>query len=102
MVQPKYHIFVCTSCRMNGQQKGFCFSKGAVDLVQKFMEEIDERELSGEVMITNTGCFGICDKGPIVVIYPEGIWYGNVGEDDIETIVEQHIEGGSIVESLVI
>lgn len=102
MVSPKYHIFVCTSCRINGQQKGFCYSKGAVDLVQRFMEEVDDRDLSGEVMITNTGCFGICDKGPIVVVYPEGVWYGNVTEDDVETIVEQHIEGGLVVESLVI
>jgi (2Fe-2S) ferredoxin len=102
MVSPKYHIFVCTSCRVNGQQKGFCFSKGAVDLVQRFMEEIDDRDLSSEVMITNTGCFGICDKGPIVVIYPEGVWYGNVTEDDVETIVEQHIEGGTVVEALVL
>lgn len=102
MVSPKYHIFVCTSCRINGQQKGFCYSKGAVDLVQRFMEEIDDRDLSGEVMITNTGCFGICDKGPIVVVYPEGVWYGNVTDDDVETIVEQHIEGGLVVESLVI
>jgi (2Fe-2S) ferredoxin len=102
MVNPKYHVFVCTSCRVTGQQKGFCFSKGAVNLVQRFMEEIDDRDLSSEVMITNTGCFGICDKGPIVVIYPEGVWYGNVTEDDVETIVEQHIEGGKVVESLVI
>lgn len=102
MVSPKYHIFVCTSCRINGQQKGFCYSKGAVDLVQRFMEEIDDRDLSGEVMITNTGCFGICEKGPIVVVYPEGVWYGNVTEDDVETIVEQHIEGGLVVEELVI
>lgn len=102
MVSPKYHIFVCTSCRVNGQQKGFCFSKGAVDLVQRFMEEIDDRDLSSEVMITNTGCFGICDKGPVVVVYPEGVWYGNVTEDDVETIVEQHLEGGTVVESLVL
>lgn len=102
MVSPKYHIFVCTSCRINGQQKGFCFSKDSVDIVQKFMEEIDGRDLSGDVMITNTGCFGICDKGPIVVVYPEGTWYGNVTKDDVEKIMDQHIEGGTIVEELVI
>lgn len=100
MVSPKYHIFVCTSCRINGQQKGFCYSKDAVDIIQRFMEEIDDRGLSGEVMVTNTGCFGICDKGPIVVVYPEGVWYGNVTEDDVEKIVEQHIEGGTIVSEL--
>ena len=100
MTSPKYHIFVCASCRINGTQKGFCHSKGSVSLISRFMEEIEERDLSSDVMVTNTGCFGICDRGPIVVIYPEGIWYGNVTEDDVETIMEQHIEGGQIVKEL--
>ncbi|WP_070000138.1 2Fe-2S ferredoxin [Cellulosilyticum sp. I15G10I2] len=102
MVTPKYHLFVCTSCRINGVQKGFCYGKGAVDIVQAFMEEIDDRDLSSEVMITNTGCFGICDKGPVVVVYPEGTWYGNVTADDVEEIVESHLEGGKKVERLLI
>ena len=102
MIKPKYHVFVCTSCRVNGTQKGFCYSKGSVDLVQRFMEEIDERELSAEVMVTNTGCFGICDKGPIVVVYPEATWYGNVTEDDVSRICEEHLENGNTVDDLVI
>jgi (2Fe-2S) ferredoxin len=64
------------------------------------MEELDDRDLSGKVMVTNTGCFGICEKGPIVVVYPEGTWYGNVTEDDVEKIIEQHIEGGNVVKEL--
>ncbi len=102
MIKPKYHVFVCTSCRVNGTQKGFCHSKGSVDLVQRFMEEIDERELSAEVMVTNTGCFGICDKGPVVVVYPEATWYGNVTDDDVARICEEHLEGGKKVEELII
>ncbi len=102
MVSPKYHIFVCTSCRINGVQKGFCFSKDSVDIVQKFMEGVDERDLSSDVMITNTGCFGICEKGPVAVVYPEGIWYGNLTEEDVETIIEQHFENGKPVKELMI
>ncbi|ROR28451.1 (2Fe-2S) ferredoxin [Mobilisporobacter senegalensis] len=102
MVELKHHIFVCTSCRINGQQKGYCFSKESVGIIQRFMEEIEDRDLSGEIMITNTGCFGICEKGPVVVVYPEGIWYGNVSIDDIEKIVEQHIEGGNVVNELLL
>lgn len=100
MVELKHHIFVCTSCRINGQQKGFCFSKDSVDIVQRFMEAVEENDLSGEVMITNTGCFGICDKGPIAVVYPEGVWYGNLTAEDVDTIIEQHIMNGNPVEAL--
>lgn len=102
MVNPKFHIFVCTSCRINGVQKGFCYSKDSVNILGRFLEEIEDRDLSSDVMVTNTGCYGICDKGPIVLIYPEGIWYGNVTPDDVERIVELHIEGGIIVKDLVI
>lgn len=102
MIKPKYHLLVCTSCRINGVQKGFCYGKDSVKLIQRFMDEIEDRDLSAEVMITNTGCFGICDKGPIVVVYPEGIWYGNVSPQDVEEIVESHIEGGEKVERLLI
>ena len=100
MNKPKYHIFVCTSSRINGQQKGYCHSKGGVDLVMKFMEEIEERELGGEVFVNNTGCFGICEQGPIVVVYPDNVWYKAVTIADVETIMEEHIEGGRPVAAL--
>lgn len=94
MNKPNYHIFVCTSSRPNGQQKGVCHTKGGVDIMMKFMEEIEDRDLGGEVFVTNTGCFGICDKGPIVVVYPDNVWYGSVTVEDVEEIMEKHIEGG--------
>lgn len=102
MVELKYHVFICTSCRINGQQKGMCYSKDSVDIVQKFMEVVEDRDLSGEVMITNTGCFGICDKGPVAVVYPEGVWYGNLTEDDVERIVDSHFCMGEPVKDLII
>lgn len=102
MISLKHHIFVCASCRVNGMQKGMCFSKDSVKVVQKFMEEVEDRDLINEVMVTNTGCLGVCNKGPIVVVYPEGTWYGNVTIDDVERIMDEHIEGGKVVEELVI
>jgi len=102
MITPKYHVFVCSSSKTNGTQKGFCHSKESVNLIQKFLEEIDERDLSADVMVTNTGCFGICDKGPVVVVYPEGTWYGNVTKADVPRIVEEHFEGGNKVTDLMI
>jgi len=94
MNKPTRHIFICTSSRINGQQKGYCYSKDAIDLVMKFTEEVEERDLGGVVFVSNTGCFGICEKGPIVVVYPDNVWYGSVTADDVEVIMEEHIEGG--------
>ncbi|MBU2702104.1 (2Fe-2S) ferredoxin [Sporomusaceae bacterium BoRhaA] len=100
MNKPKRHIFVCTSSRINGQQKGYCHANQSVELVEQFMEEITDRDLGGEVFVSNTGCFGICEKGPIVVIYPDNVWYGAVSSDDVEEIMEEHIENDHIVTRL--
>lgn len=100
MLKPKHHIFVCTSSRMTGQAKGFCQTKSGVEIVSRFMEEIDERGLGGDVFVSNTGCFGICEQGPIVVVYPGNVWYGAVTPDDVEEIMESHIEGGEVVARL--
>lgn len=100
MQKPTHHIFICSSSRPNGQQKGFCHSNAGVEILMRFIEEIDDRELGGEVFVNNTGCFGICDKGPIVVVYPDNVWYGSVTPDDVEEILDEHIEGGNVVTRL--
>ena len=51
-------------------------------------------------MVTNTGCLQICDKGPIVIVYPDNVWYGKVSPDDVEEIMDSHIEGGEVVKRL--
>jgi (2Fe-2S) ferredoxin len=100
MNKPKYHIFVCTSSRMTGVQKGYCQSKGGVEIAMRFMEAIEEEDLGGEVFVSNTGCFGLCEQGPIVVVYPDNVWYGSVEPDDVEEIIEEHIKGGNSVKRL--
>lgn len=100
MNKPKFHIFVCTSSRPTGQQKGFCHSKDGVEIMQNFLEEIDERGLGGEVFVSNTGCLGLCEKGPIVIVYPDNVWYGSVTPKDVEEIMDEHIEGGNVLERL--
>jgi (2Fe-2S) ferredoxin len=102
MQKPHHHIFVCSSSRPNGQQKGFCHAKDGIAIMMRFMEGIGEREIGDTVFLSNTGCFGICEKGPVVVVYPENIWYGSVTPDDVAEILDSHIEGGTVVERLVI
>jgi (2Fe-2S) ferredoxin len=101
MQKPKHHIFVCASTRLNGMVQGTCSKKESHNLIAMFNEEIMDRDLDAEVMVTATGCIGLCEKGPVVMIYPEGIWYGEVSEDDIEDILDALQEGES-VEALVI
>lgn len=102
MNKPSRHIFVCTSSRPTGQQKGMCLSKDGVAVMIKFMEELEERDLAGDVFVTNTGCFGLCEQGPIVVVYPDAVWYKNVSPSDVEEIMDSHIEGGKPVARLLI
>jgi (2Fe-2S) ferredoxin len=101
MEKPKHHIFICASTRLNGKVTGVCEKKDSHDLLAMMNETLSDRDLSGEVMVTSTGCLGLCDKGPIVIVYPEGTWYGEVSDDDIDAIVDA-IEEGTVVESLVI
>ena len=102
MQKPTRHIFVCTSSRPTGQQKGACHTRAGLAVLERLMEEIDERDLGNEVVVTNTGCFGICEKGPVLVVYPENVWYGSVTPDDVTEIMDEHIEGDHVVERLVL
>lgn len=100
MNKPIKHILVCTSSRINGQQKGYCHAKQGVEIVMNFMEEIEDRDLGNSIFVSNTGCFSICEKGPIVVVYPDNVWYGSVSPEDVEEIMDEHIEGGNPVKRL--
>jgi (2Fe-2S) ferredoxin len=102
MVNIKRHVFVCSGGKPAGDKKGLCHTRDSGKIMQKFAEELDGRELSSEVMLSACTCFGICAKGPIVVVYPDGIWYGGVAEGDVAEIAENHLEGGSLVKRLLI
>ena len=97
-----YHIFVCENIRSADDPRGCCGAKGSAEIRAKFKEEIKKRGLKGQVRANNSGCLDQCEKGPTVVVYPEGIWYGRVGINDVEEIMDSHIQGGKPVERLLI
>lgn len=92
MRKPKHHILLCTSSKMNGEPKGMCRNKNASGLIQYLETELADRGMD-EVLVSNTGCLKLCDRGPIMVIYPEGYWYGNVDETAIDEILDALEEG---------
>ena len=102
MIQYSHHIFVCINQRPPGHLKGDCSSKGSREIFQKFQEEVEKRQLWERVAVNGTTCLGPCNLGASVVVYPEGIWYGQVGVKDVEEIVDQHIVGGKPVERLLL
>lgn len=101
MQKPETHIFICASTRLNGKVQGACQNKASHNLMAMFTEEVMDRDLEGEVMVTSTGCVGLCEKGPVVMIYPQQIWYGEVTEDDVGDILDA-VEEGAIVDRLCI
>jgi len=78
-----------------------CTSSGSVTIQERLQKELDAKGLSEEIKVVQTGCFGLCALGPIMIVYPEGTFYSMVTVDDIPEIVEEHLLKGRIVERLV-
>jgi (2Fe-2S) ferredoxin len=77
------HVFVCQNERPATHERGCCNSKGATKL-----------------RINTAGCLDRCELGPVMVIYPEGTWYRYETIEDIDTILNDHLVGGKVVERL--
>ena len=77
-----------------------CTSSNARGIIAKFEEEIKNAGLDKEVKVVPTGCFGLCEKGPVVIIYPEGSFYSHIKVDDVPRIVSEHLIKGRIVRDL--
>ena len=79
-----------------------CLSNNSMKLKDRLEEKLAELGIKDEIKIIMTGCFGLCAEGPIVVVYPEGSMYSRVSLKDIDTIAEEHLLKGRIVENLLI
>lgn len=97
-----HHIFVCENIRAADDPRGSCGAKGSADIRAAMKKEIASCGLKGSVRANSAGCLDQCEKGPTVVVYPEGIWYGGVTVDDVHEIIQSHIVEGKPVERLLI
>ncbi len=78
-----------------------CTSSGSNKLIAEFESQIEKNGLVDEVKVVRTGCFGLCALGPVVIVYPDGTFYSQVEEKDVEEIVTEHLLKGRVVERLV-
>ncbi len=78
-----------------------CTSSGSNKIQEAFTENIAAYGLENEVKLVQTGCFGLCALGPVVIVYPDGTFYSRVTPEDVKEIVEEHLLKGRIVERLV-
>ena len=77
-----------------------CTSSGSKLVREAFEKEIAAKGLSDEIKIVQTGCFGLCALGPVVIVYPDGTFYSRITPEDVSEIVEEHLLKGRVVERL--
>lgn len=77
-----------------------CTASNSKKIFENFKKYIDEYHLEEEIKVIQTGCFGLCQKGPIVAIYPDKIYYSHVKPEDVEKIVTEHLLQGKVVKDL--
>ena len=87
------HVLVCGGTG--------CSSSGSATLIERFNEKIAENGLEKEVKVIRTGCFGLCEAGPVVIVYPDGTFYSRVKPENVDEIVTEHLLKGRKVEHLV-
>jgi len=87
------HVLVCGGTG--------CTSSGSAELIARFEEQIAKNGLDKEVKVIRTGCFGLCEAGPVVIVYPEGTFYSRIRVEDVDEIVSEHLLKGRTVQHLV-
>lgn len=87
------HVLVCGGTG--------CTSSGSQQIIQTLKDELKKNRLQNEVAVVKTGCHGLCTEGPVMIVYPEAVFYSKVRPEDVEEIVSEHLLKGRIVERLV-
>ena len=88
----RHHVLVCAGTG--------CTSSGSGEVRDALRAKLVDMGLDKEIDVVQTGCFGFCNLGPIMVVYPEGTFYTKVKVEDVAEIAETHLKGGQVVERL--
>ena len=95
----RFHLFVCTQQKPEGVPS--CPASGSFAVLGALDREMQAHGLNHDVQLTTCGCMGLCDEGPVMVVYPAGVWYRRVQPSDVSEIVGTHLRDGQPVDRLV-
>ena len=96
----EHHVFFCLNRRDDGA--ACCCDQNAEGMFDYAKKRVKQLGLNGEgqVRVNRAGCFDRCGEGPLLVVYPEAIWYTFIDEEDIDEIIDSHLINGKVVERL--
>jgi len=94
----RYHVYACQQEKPNGAP--CCSGRGSAAVLDALRKELAAQQLMDVVQVTTCGSLGMCERGPNMVVYPEGVWYSGVQVADVAEIVREHFQHGRVVERL--
>ncbi len=94
----KYHVFICTQQKPPGVPG--CTASGSEKVLEALRAEVNAAGLGDEVQITTSGSVGLCERGPNLIVYPDGYWYSRVTMEDVPELVREHFVNGRPLERL--
>jgi len=97
----RLHLFCCTNERPEMHPRGSCAQSGSVKL-RDYMKARAKELGFGGVRVNSAGCLDRCELGPVLVVYPEGVWYKAETFEDIDEILIEHVQNGGRVERLML
>lgn len=95
------HVFCCTNVRPEGHPRGSCGRAGS-DKLRNYMKARAKELGLKEIRVNSSGCLDRCELGPVMVVYPEGVWYQYRTTEDVDEILDIHLRGGGRVERLML
>lgn len=95
----QHHVFCCTNERPPDNPKGSCKAKGSAEL-RNYMNARAKELGIASTRINSSGCLDRCSLGPVMVVYPDGVWYTYATKADVDEILTRHLQQGEIVERL--
>ena len=100
MTYYRRHVFFCVNQRVAGE--ACCNNHHSQEMRDYAKSRIKALGLHhhGEIRVNNAGCMNRCEEGPVMVVYPEAVWYTYVDKEDIDEIIQEHLLNGRIVERL--